>query len=215
MICRREFLRVGGIVVSTIAALTGGLGTGRVFAADLAGDAERFIQGMADKAIVELTDPDIDRTERKVRMRGLMRDYFFVPGIAQWVLGRFWRKASSEEQQEFLMLFEDLLVETYVDRFATYSGETLEITKSDVRNGKDVIVSSNLDRPDTSKNIQLDWRVRAQGDAYKVIDIMVEGISMGQTQRAQFASAIKNNDDDMAKFLEELRSRVSVADSGT
>ena len=46
-------------------------------------------------------------------------------------------------------------------------------------------------------------------------DIMVEGVSMGQTQRAQFASAMKKNDDDMAKFLDELRSRVTIADSGT
>jgi phospholipid transport system substrate-binding protein len=214
MIGRRKFLLLAGTIVS---ATTMGSGNGvrYAFAADLAGDAERFIQSMADAAIVELTDPEIDRTERKVRMRGLMRDYFFVPGIAQWVLGRFWRKATREEQQEFLVLFEDLLVETYVDKFSTYSGETLKIVKSDVRNGKDVIVTSSLDRPESTKEIKLDWRVRVQGDAYKVIDIMVEGVSMGQTQRAQFASAMKKNDDDMAKFLDELRSRVTIADSGT
>ena len=211
MFDRRGFLLATGTVVS-VTALTG---SGYAFAADLAGDAERFVQGMADKAIIELTDPDIDRAERKVRMRNLMRNYFFVPGIAQWVLGRFWRKATEAEQKEFLRLFEDLLVETYVDRFATYSGETLLITKSDVRNGKDVIVSSSLDLPESTKKIKLDWRVRAQDDAYKIIDIMVEGVSMGQSQRAQFASAIKNNNNDMAKFLDELRSRVSIADSGT
>lgn len=214
MIGRRRFLLVAGTMLSAT-ILTGEPGSRYAFAADPAADAARFIQSMADKAIVELTDPDIDRTERKVRMRNLMRDYFFVPGIAQWVLGRFWRKASSEEQAEFMALFEDLLVETYVDRFATYSGETLEITKSDVRNGNDVIVSSNLDRPDATSQIRLDWRVRLHGDAYRIIDIMVEGVSMGQTQRAQFASAFRNNGNDMSKFLDELRERVSIADSGT
>ena len=214
VISRREFSVYAGGILSLPVALAV-FAPCRVDAADLASDAKGFVQAMADDAIVNLTAPDIDRTERKERLHGLMQKYFFVPGIAQWVLGRFWRKATESEQNEFLKLFEGLLVETYVDRFATYNGETLKISKSDVRSEKDVIVSSTLKRPEGNKDIQLDWRVRNLDGSFKVIDIMVEGVSMGQTQRAQFASAIKNNKNDMAKFLTELRDRISVAASDT
>jgi len=207
---RRHFF---GVIAFT--ALLSAMLAGRpAFSADLAEEAEGFIRGMADSAIVRLTDEAISRDERKVRMRELMDEYFFVPGIAQWVLGRFWRQASSDERDEYVVLFEELMVETYVDRFGTYNGETLEIVKTDVRSEKDVIVSSTLIRPSSPEPIKVDWRVRAQGDVYKIIDIMVEGVSMGQTQRAEFASVIKSNDGDIAKFLVELRERVVVAGSG-
>lgn len=212
---RRCFLRRIALRALAVTVVTPGMLIGRsAYATGLAEDAEEFIRGMANTAIVRLTDTEITRDERKVRMRNLMAEYFFVRGIAQWVLGRFWRRASKEERDEYVTLFEDLMVESYVDRFASYSGETLAIVKTDVRNEKDVVVSSTLTRPETNEPIQLDWRVRARGDSYKIVDIMVEGISMGQTQRSEFASAIKNNGGDIAKFLVELRERVSIAASG-
>ena len=207
---RRHFLNS----LVAIVLLSGMLETRPATAGDLGAEAEFFIRGMADTAIVRLTEAEISREERKVRMRELMKEYFYVPGIAQWVLGRFWRQASEEERNEYMVLFEDLMVESYVDRFASYSGETLSIVKTDVRNEKDAIVSSVLNRPEADVALQLDWRVRAHGEAYKVIDIMVEGVSMGQTQRSEFASAIKNNGGDIAKFLTDLRERVTIASSG-
>lgn len=215
----RQFVRALIMPALAVAVLLSGLLAGLVVggaasAAGLAEEAEAFILGMSKTAIIRLTDPEISRDERKLRMRDMMTEYFHVPGIAQWVLGRFWRQASSEEREEYVALFEDLMVESYVDRFATYSGETLVIVKTDVRDGKDVIVSSTLARPETSEPIHLDWRVRSRGGEYKVVDIMVEGVSMGQTQRSEFASAIKNNGGDITKFLTELRERVVIAGSG-
>ncbi len=208
-----------GVLVSKIAfiavlVMSGGLPAG-VLAGDPAEDAKSFIQNMADDTIIKLTAPDIDRAERKQRMRSMMNNYFFVPGIAQWVMGRNWRKASEDEQREFVGLFEGLLIESYVDRFASYNGETLNIVSSDPRGKKDVIVSSTLHQPSSSSEIQLDWRVRLIGESYKIIDIMVEDVSMGQTMRSDFSSAIQDHDDDIAKFLEDLREKIRVADSET
>ena len=147
--------------------------TGSAQCNDLAEGAESFIGSMANTAIIRLTDGKISRSERKERMREFMDEYFFVPGIAQWVLGRFWRKASENERLEYVSLFEDLMVESYVDRFASYSGETLTILRTDIRNKSDVIVSCSILRPKSTDSIQVDWRVRAHGDSYKIIDIMV------------------------------------------
>ncbi len=207
---RRHFL-----IAIAAAVLLSGLTVNRPASSDeLADNAESFIRSMAETAIIKLTEQEISRDERKVRLREMMNEYFFVPGIAQWVLGRFWRQASKEERDEYVSLFEALMIESYVDRFATYNGETLNIIKTDVRNKKDVIVSSTLNRPETADAIQIDWRVRSNGTAFKIIDIMVEGVSMGQTQRSEFASSIKNNGGDIAKFLTELRERVQTAASG-
>lgn len=209
LITRRGWLKgISGMLVVPAFALS--LKSNRSLADDFAEGARAFVQAMIDSAMTELTDPNIDRAKRKDRMRGLMQKYFFVPGIAQWVLGRFWRRASKTEKAEFLELFESLIVETYVDRFANYNGETLRISQTDVRGEGDAIVSSVLRHSEGNKNIRLDWRVRSLNGTYKIIDIMVEGVSMGQTQRAQFASSIKSSKNDMGEFLAKLRDRVSI-----
>ncbi len=206
MICRRLILTASMSFALSIIALTMNVNNAR--AGDLAEGAENFIRSMSETAIQELTAPDITRDERKLRLKNVIDTYFYVPGIGQWVLGRFWRQASVDERKEYIDLFGKLIIESYVDKFASYTGESLEIIKTDVRK-KDAIVSSTLKRPDINQVVQLEWRVRVNNGVYKIIDIMVEGISMGQTQRSEFASAIKNNGGNIGKFLDDLRARIS------
>ena len=189
-----------------------GLGFAPVNAhADLAEGARSIVEEMSSDAVQKLTDPSIDREARKQRMREMMDQYFNIEGIARWVLGRHWRKATDDERAEYLVLYQDLMIETYVDRFAGYQGESLTFGKVDVRDGKDAIVSTEFNRPNQDQPIAVDWRVREYDGAYKVIDIMIEGVSMGQTQRSEFASAIKSADGDLGEFLVSLRERVETA----
>lgn len=176
--------------------------------ADSSADATAFIQGMSDQAIASLTPPGISRDEREARARSLLNDNFAVPAIGQFVLGRYWRTASAEERAEYLRLFEDLIVGTYVDRFSRYSGERLRVGNAvtDEDSG-DVMVYSEITRP-AGAPVQVGWRVRRVPPSFKVVDVVVEGVSMGQTQRSDFASVIRNNGGSVAALLDEMRRRV-------
>jgi phospholipid transport system substrate-binding protein len=55
----------------------------------------------------------------------------------------------------------------------------------------------------------VNWRVRLRDGKYKVIDVMVEGISMGQTQRSEFSSVIRKNGGKVKGLLVELRKRLN------
>ena len=173
--------------------------------------AREFIEGLADQAVQALTNASVPREEREKRARVLLRENFAVPTIAQWVLGRYWRVATPAEQQEYLSLFEDLIVVTYVDRFTRYSGERLRVTRS-VGMGEtgDVNVFSDITNPGGSP-IDIGWRVRTRDGSMKVVDVSVEGVSMGQTQRSEFASIIQNNGGQVAGLLAEMRQRLHQA----
>jgi len=177
-------------------------------AADASGDAQAFIAGLADRAISALTPPGISREERETRARSLLNDNFAVPAIGQFVLGRYWRDASAEERAEYLRLFEDLIVVTYVDRFSRYSGETLKINRAvtDPDSG-DVVVYSEISRSG-GPPVQVGWRVRRADRTFKIIDVIVEGVSMGQTQRSDFSSVIRNNGGSLDALLAEMRRRI-------
>ena len=174
-------------------------------------EAKAFVEDMAVKAIAELTVSDLDKDKRRRRFREMMHEYFAFKGIAKWVLGRYWRRATEVERKEYLKLFEQLMVAVYTERFERYSGETLSVERAEVRGGKDVLVHSRLLRPNGLKPIEVAWRVRADGHVYRVVDIMVEGLSMGLTQREEFASFIRQNNGRVQSLLIELRKRIEAA----
>ena len=166
-----------------------------------------FIEKLADKAVAALTINDITRVERVRRFRTLLNDHFDVKIIGRFVLGRYWRQASEEERAEYLTLFEDLIVDTYVDRFAKYSGEALLVIKTEAIQDDDSIVFSSINRPSGGPPVSIAWRLRLRNGNYLIIDVMVEGVSMGQAQRSEFASVIRRNGGAVKGLLAKLRDR--------
>jgi len=203
-----RFFAAAAAVVVVLAVL---IAPARAADDDTQAKARAFIEGLADQAVQALTNASVPREEREKRARVLLRENFAVPTIAQWVLGRYWRVATPAEQQEYLSLFEDLIVVTYVDRFTRYSGERLRVTRS-VGMGEtgDVNVFSDISNPGGSP-IDIGWRVRTRDGAMKVVDVSVEGVSMGQTQRSEFASIIQNNGGQVSGLLAEMRRRLQQA----
>ena len=52
------------------------------------------------------------------------------------------------------------------------------------------------------------WRVRRSDELFKVVDVMVEGLSMGLTQQKEFSSVIRKNGGKVNGLLDELRKRL-------
>jgi len=170
--------------------------------------AQVFIEGLADEAVQALTAEGVSRADRVTRFRELLSQNFDVPVIGKWVLGRYWRTATDGEKEEYLKLFEDYVVITYVERFDQYSGEVIKVVKSVADPGKDALVFSEIHRPTGGEPIRIDWRVRSHSDIYKIIDVYVEGISMSQSQRKEFTSVIRANGGTVAGLLDVLRKKV-------
>lgn len=210
MMIRRFFLCTIACVLTVGMVLTGGVV--KTAAADEFGDgAKVFIKVLADKAIASLTSKEISKKQRETRFRGLMLENFAIGGIAQFVLGRYWPRASDQEKAEYLKLFEDLMVTMYAERFSKYAGETLDIERTEVRNGNDALVYSEIKRVDATQPIKVAWRVRGKPGAYKIVDVIVEGISMAQTQKSEFASFIQQNGGKLDALFAEMRKRIQLS----
>src|SRR6185437_5438455 len=97
-------------------------------------------------------------------------------GIGQFVLGRYWRTATPEEQQEFLALFQEYIVQAYSARLGEYGGEPFRVTGSS-NSGDDIVVRSQVIRQNGAP-VGVDWHLDDQGGALKITDVYVGGISM-------------------------------------
>ena len=173
-------------------------------------DPAVFIDLLGQEAIQSLTAPDLTTDERRTRFRELLHKSFNVPGIARFVLGHYWNEATEEERAEYLKLFEELIVTTYADRFSEYKGEKFAVAKVVQDRPKYATVHTIVDRP-SSEDVRVDWRLRQEADAsWRVIDLVVEGVSMSITQRSEFASVIQSNGGKVRGLLESLRKKVAT-----
>ena len=103
-------------------------------------DAVAFMNRLWDRA-VEVLNNKSDPNIRQARFRQLFHDDFDCPGIARFVLGRYWRSASEDEQKEFVQAFENYVVLVYTARLSNFGGQTFKVrgSRSD---GDGVIVST-------------------------------------------------------------------------
>jgi len=209
MFTRRKILRTTGSLFVGLGIFPTSLRASDA-PSDFEAGASLFIKKLAGEALASLTETDIDIGERRIRFRKIMHRYFAFDAIAKWVLGRYWRRASEQQKEEYLTLFEKLMIVTYADRFEKYAGEKLHVEKTEIRGEKDALVHSLLERPDGQKAVAVIWRVRPKYESYKIVDVMVEGLSMGITQQKEFSSVIRQSNNNVEGLLSELRKRVNV-----
>jgi phospholipid transport system substrate-binding protein len=174
----------------------------------IAADANVFMNELWIRA-VEVLSKKAPLTERLARFRLLFRADFDGPGIARFVLGRYWRSASAEEQQEFLKLFEDYVVFVYGTRLSNFNGETFKVRGSRTDESGTVVATDivSLGEPP----IKIDWRLVADKGAFKINDVIIEGISMMVTQRSEFASVIQRHGGQIGGLLALMRERTRIA----
>jgi len=208
MLKRRDFIAAfSGAVLLALGV------TAPASATDLEGGSEAFVKSLAEKAINSLASKDAERAERIQRFREMFTENFAVNSIGKFVLGRYWKKTSDDERKEYLSLFEDLMVVSYVDRFAQYAGESLKVTKTRGENKNTATVFSEIERPGGAKAIRVNWRVGTNGTIYKILDVVVEGTSMSNTLRSDFGSIIRKNGGKVAGLIVELRIKTTALKS--
>lgn len=167
-----------------------------------------FIESMAKEAIGILEAGGAATPQGKAQFTAILERGFDLPTIGRFVLGRYWNSATPAQQQEYMQLFERMIVETYSRRFQNYQGQTLVVKGSRAVGGSgDTLVMTEVRQKD-GPPIQVDWRVRQAGSGYKVVDVIVARVSMSVTQRDEFASVIAQNGGNIDGLLQAMRQRV-------
>jgi phospholipid transport system substrate-binding protein len=170
-----------------------------------AADPAAVITNLGNRAL-EVLGKNATPAQRVARFHELFREDFDVPGIARFVLGRYWKDATPEQQAEFVRLFEDYIALVYSGQLAAYNGETLKVTGSRPE-AAGAIVSSEIIRPTGSPPVKVEWHLTDRNGIYKINDVAVDGISMAVTQRSEFASVIQRNGGQVEGLITMLRQK--------
>ena len=172
---------------------------------------KEFIESLGEETIGAITDPNVSERDRLTEFSRLFRKGFDVDTISRFVLGRYWCRATDEQKVKYQILFADFIVTTYANRFRQYSNEKLLVDGERTANKRDTIVLSKIKLPE-GPAVRVDWRVRRTGDNHKIVDVIVEGVSMAITQRDEFASVIRRGGGRVETLIAELQEKLSADD---
>ena len=196
------------VLVLAFGCLVNGLPAGAI-AAD---DPGAVIAALGERALAEIKNNAAARPQMEAGFKVLLDTYFDVPSISRFVLARFWRGATDAERGEFTQLFEELVVQSYAARFSQYSGETFRVDKvvKDMPDPGDAIVHCQVQAAG-QEPVRAEWRLRKAGGTYRIVDVKIEGVSMVQTFRDEFASVIRSNGGSVAGLNAALRKKIAQA----
>lgn len=167
-----------------------------------------FIRAVADKAFASLGENGITEDERSKRFRSLLNEAFDLPRIARFVLGRYWRTATDSEKTEFVSLFEKFVIQAYANRFRDLTGKKLLVQQAKQIDDSNTLVVSEIEIPG-QPSVKINWRVDKGDGGFKIVDVMVEGISMSVTQRDEFAAVIRQSSGKVSGLIDALRRKTS------
>ena len=144
------------------------------------------------------------------RLTELLQDAINLDTTGKLILARNWRSASDQQRQDYLDLFRPYALDTLASKISASSTETplksFKVVKGEPIGKDDVLVSTDLFWSGFPP-YRLDWRLRSRGDGQlQAIDVMVQGISMVVTQRAEFASVIERRG--LNGLLDKMRDQV-------
>ena len=179
--------------------------------ADSKDDGKAIVQRMADQVVTILANRGMDRAAKEARFRQILGQNFDVPTIGAWVMGPPWRGATPAQRTEYLKLFETYIVKVYTGQLSTYSGEKVIVTGADA-DGGGVEVVSRITDPKNDRTVEVKWRMRPSGKQLKVRDVVIENISMSQTQRREFAAVFQQRGNTVDGLIAALREKIAELD---
>ncbi len=171
------------------------------------GRAANFIQSTGQELVAAVNDQTRDVAVRRQRVAAILRRAVDVEGVGRFILGRWWRQASPQEQQEYMKLFEETLIRNLSARFGEYQGVRFALGRTQQRTEDDVLVNTVIERPSTAP-FSLDWRVAEIGGQPKVVDVIAEGTSLRLTQRSEYSSVIQRNNGSIPALLQAMRGQI-------
>jgi phospholipid transport system substrate-binding protein len=167
-------------------------------------DPVGFINQLGVQAI-QVLGPSVSPAARVQRFRELFGADFDIPGISRFVLGRYGRSATPEQQQQFQGLLREYLAQAYAGRLAQYAGEKFQALNAQPQ-GDETVVLSEITRNDGNK-IRVEWHLVNSG-GWKITDAYVAGVSMAVTERDEFASVIQQGGGQVQYLLDRLRQKL-------
>jgi phospholipid transport system substrate-binding protein len=174
--------------------------------ADEAG-AKAFVDSVGSQVLAVLKDGG-SKEAQKGKLLALVDSNVDIDFVAKFVLGKWWRTATEDQRQAYLEAYRPFLKNNYVAKLTRYSGQTFKLGTVRADSSGNYSVPMTIVDPQGA-NVIMMYRVAQNGNNYRIADIVVEGVSLINTQRQEFNSIASGKGIDY--LIDALKKKGSAA----
>ena len=168
------------------------------------------VRNMTTAVIAVLQNKGANGEAKRTKIRGIAEGYMAFPTMSRLVLARNWQGLSDEQKQEFTEQFKQHLSVTYGRNVESYNNEKVQISGDRDEGRGDWTVQTKILRPQGGGDILVDYRLRQVNGEWKVIDLVIERVSLVSNFRSQFQDVMAQGGID--RLLKVLREKNSAGE---
>jgi phospholipid transport system substrate-binding protein len=168
--------------------------------------AVTLVRNTSDQLVAIVNSADSPQ-EKNRRLRSVIESTVDVDDIARFCLGRFWRLATPDQQQQYVTLFHDLLVTEIAGHLGEYHGVRVAMGLARASADTEIVITM-VERPNNPA-MQIDWVVATNTGGPKIVDLLAEGTSMRLTHSADFTAYLARHQYNIHELVEGMRQRIA------
>jgi phospholipid transport system substrate-binding protein len=185
-------MRLGSVTAKLVMLLTA------VFCVPLVDSARAASGDPAVNQVQTLTDAllksmragtTISMTERYKQLEPVIEEVFAMPLVTRLAVGPEWANFSPDQQKALIAAYTRFTVANYAHNFHSFDGQRFEIDDNALSRGDDKVVRTRV-LPAHDVPVSLLYRMHQVDGAWKVIDVISDGVSQLALRRSDFAVAI-------------------------
>ena len=161
------------------------------------------VRTSVDTIIGILKDASLNQSARREKIRTVIAGRFDFRAMSQRTLATNWRKASKEEQQQFVELFAELIQNTYIGRVEAYTNEEVKYPGEKITDDRAVVDTLIVT---SSAEIPVTYRLYLKDDRWLVYDVNIEGVSLISNYRNSYQEIVKR--EGFAGLLAKMEEKV-------
>ena len=166
-----------------------------------------FVKSTLNRATKVLSD-NITKDQKIDELKKIAIDTVDIDKIGSYTLGPIRKTLTEEQKKNYSLLFKEYFLTSFSNRLVEYSDPEIEIYDKKILSEKFAIVNSLLKGNNERPEVKIDWRIYTKDpENPKILDLIIEGLSLARTQKEEFSSILNSNDgniDALFKVLEEF-----------
>jgi len=147
------------------------------------------MQETIDQVLAVLNDAALDTEQRRASIEQIAYDRFDMYTMSRLVLARSWKQFTPQQREQYVAEFKEYLANNYGGRITRYDQEQVEILGTRDEQRGDVTVQTRIVGGEFDAT-RIDYRMRQNDGVWRVIDVIIEGISMVSNFRDQFREVL-------------------------
>ncbi len=172
--------------------------------ADPTAEARALVEDTLGRVLAIINDQESSSERRRARIEDIADDVFDFETMSKLSMARNWKRLSKAQRPDFVREFRQHLARNYGSRLDRYQQTDVAVVGTREEPRGDVTVLSKVIGGQFD-GVKMNYRLRHRKGTWKVIDVVIEGVSLVANFRSQFAEVMSRGGPD--ELLHQLRTR--------